>query len=167
MRELEGLSPPRGFAAAWPGLTHDFGRVLVLAKALIGGVPKQAVARPAPQLDLGHELRLDPAHAPDRISGQLVREWRRRPFEPLQLITQTARHRVLEAGPDPADVHELALVVHRHDERADHLAGRRRGHVAGDHEFLALGALRLEPILHAAGSIRLVLALRDDTFKPK
>src|SRR4051794_18396170 len=159
MCELEGLSPPRGFAAAWPGLTHDFHRVLVLAKALIGGVPKQSVARPAPQLDLRHELRLDPAHAPDRVGGQLVRERRRRPFEPLQLITQTARYRVLEAGPDPADVHEASLVVHRHDERADHLAGRRRGHVAGDDEFLTLGAFRLEPVLHTAGSVRLVLAL--------
>ena len=165
MRELEALSPPRGFAAARAGLAHDFGRLLVLANALIGGVPKQAVARPAPQLDLRHELRLDPAHAPDRVGGQLVRERRGRPFQPLQLITQTARHRVLEAGPDPADVHEPALVVHRHDERADHLAGRCRGHVTRDDEFLALGALRLEPVLHTAGSVRLVLALRDDAFK--
>src|SRR5215208_2441753 len=97
-RELEGLSPLPGFAAAGPGLAHDFARVLVLAKALVGGVPKQAVARPAPQLDLGHELRLDPTHAPDRISGKLIRERRGRPFEPLQLIAQTARHRVLEAS---------------------------------------------------------------------
>src|SRR3954451_11491655 len=125
MRELEGLSPLPGFATAWPGLAHDFGRLLVLAKALVRGVPKQAVARPAPQLDLRHKLRLDPAHAPDRVGGQLVRERRGRPFEPLQLIAQAARHRVLEAGPDPTDVYELALVVHRHDERADHLAGRR------------------------------------------
>src|SRR4051812_24173317 len=166
MRELEGLAP-LPFTATWPGLTHDFAWVLVLSKALVGGVPKQSVARPAPQLDLRHELRLDPAHAPDRVSGQLVRERRGRPFEPLQLIAQTARHRVLEAGPDPADVHEPALVVHRHDERADHLAGRRRGHVASDDEFLTPGALGLEPVLHTAGSVRLVLALRDDAFKPE
>src|SRR3954468_3558913 len=100
MRELEGLSPPRGFATAWPALTHDFGRALVLAKALVGGVPKQAVARPAPQLHLRHKLRLHPTHAPDTAGGQLVRERRGRPFESLQLIAQTARHRVLEAGPD-------------------------------------------------------------------
>src|SRR5215207_3366508 len=95
MRELEGWSPLRGFAAARAGLAHDFARVLVLSNALVGGVPKQAVARPAPQLDLRHELRLDPTHALDRISWKLVRERRGRSFEPLQLITQTARHRVL------------------------------------------------------------------------
>src|SRR5215216_5520852 len=41
------------------------------------------------------------------------------------------------------------------------------GTLAGDDEFLALGALRLEPVLHTAGSVRLVLALRDDAFKPE
>ena len=60
---------------------------------------------------------------------------------------------------------KLLAVVNAHHQRADRLARRRGRHVAGDDEFLPVRAFRLDPALAAAGSIRRVAQLGDDTFQ--
>src|SRR3546814_1807332 len=50
-------------------------------------------------------------------------------------------------------MHQAAILVIAHDQRAHRLARDRGGDVAGDHELLAFGAFRLQPVLAAAGAI--------------
>ena len=71
---------------------------------------QDAVGGPGAELDLGDELGLDPDDAARRIGGELLRKGRGLAAERLQPRHQIARHLVVEAGADPAGVHELAVL---------------------------------------------------------
>src|SRR5690606_31640793 len=60
---------------------------------------------------------------------------------------------------------KLVALEYAEDERADGVLGGCRGHKAGDHELLPLGALRLDPVLAATRHIFAAGALGDHTFK--
>jgi hypothetical protein len=60
---------------------------------------------------------------------------------------------------------EFPVVEIAEHQRADRRAGDGRRHISGNHELLALGALRFDPALASAGAIRRVANLGDYAFK--
>src|SRR5262249_57975432 len=85
-----------------------------------------------------------------------------------QPLAEPLERRAVEAGADPARVHEATrLVVHPQQERAELFARSLGLREAGDDELLPREALHLEPVPAAARSVGRVLALGDDAFKPR
>ena len=110
---------------------------------------QRAAVGDAGGLGLDDELRLDPDH----ILAPLVRRQRDRPpldAQRLQTLEQIARHFLRVAGADAPGIAELAVLVHRHRQRADRLQQRRRRRVAGNDEFLAAMAFALDEVVGPA-----------------
>src|SRR6478735_8719742 len=128
-------------------------------------MPEETVARPTAELHLCDKLRLDPADPASGNPWQLQREGRCRPSERFQLAPQTLSRPGGKAAPDPSHMDEISAFINAHDERADGLSGGRRGHVSRNDEFLAVRALRLEPVRSAAADVGPVLALRHDALE--
>src|SRR5690606_8385582 len=127
-------------------LAHHLFRSLVLAQAAEGSMADDAVGRPGPELDLGDQLRPDEDHLACLVGRELPGKWALRLLQLLQLPEQALGHLLAEAGSDAPRRNQLAALVVAEQQRADLLAGDRRGGEAGDHELLPLGALGLDPI---------------------
>ncbi len=126
-------------------LAHDVARLPVVAKPEEHRLAHPALVRPLRELDLGHEVRLDPLHDPLQLGGD-PDERRRLPPPHVQPVLQVGEQAVVEAGADLARVHELPVFVKAHEEGTYRppVVGRRRE--AADHQLLAQPALRLPPV---------------------
>ena len=125
--------------------------------------------RPLDELDLGHELRLDPVDVPRAHPRHLRRlgERGRIALERAQEPEQALDLLLAEPGADVADPAELVPVPDREDERAEGAgATALAARVAGDDELLAPGRLHLEPRPAALpGLVAGVGPLRDDPLE--
>ena len=88
-------------------LAHDVARVPVVAKPEEHRLAHPALVRPLRELDLGHEVRLDPVGAALHLGGD-GGERARVPPTGLQAALQVGEQALAEAGADLARVHELA-----------------------------------------------------------
>src|SRR5579862_2388672 len=115
-------------------------------------------------LRLDDDLRLHPDHV---LAAFVLRQRERRlidlqGFEPLP---QLARGLVRVTGADATGITQLALIVHRHRERAHRMRIGGRRAIAGDDELLGVMTLALDEILRPARAIRRIFALRYDAFE--
>ena len=163
-----GLCGLDRFAGRSPLLLNDFARGLVLPQALEGSVADDLVGRPAAEFHLADELAARPRRRP--AAGRRVElccEGRLFCGQGLKLLGEIAREFGREPGSGPAGIDQPISLEVAEDQRSDRLLDRRRGHEAGDDEFLALGAFGLDPVAVAAGSVGEVATLRDDAFEPE
>src|SRR4051794_23214615 len=128
-------------------------RRLVVTEPLEGRRAQVAVVRPLRELDLGHELRLDPddvallhlRHLRDDREGRLV------PPERLELLEQLADRALVEAGADVSDPLPLLAAMDAEHERTEAAAAPALAlRVAADHELLPPVRLDLQPVATAA-----------------
>src|SRR5581483_8359128 len=127
-----------GFLRLGRRLGDDLVGRLVRAQALEGRLPHVAVAGPAGELDLGHQLGLGPVQvALVARAGRLV-ERALLAFDVPELRQQLLHHAFAETGTDPADIDELVAAMHADQQRAQLLALLRP---APDHHFVAGPAL--------------------------
>ena len=140
----------------------DLRRRLVFAQPFEGGLTNEAIGRPAGELDLGHQLRLEPDDA-----GLLLRradpgEGRLRRLDRLQLRQQVLDLGGAVARSDAADIDEVVAAIDADQKRPEFAVGRGIG--ADDH-LMPGAALGFRPGLRAAGDVGRVGALRDDAFE--
>src|SRR5271170_6529250 len=108
--------------------------------------------RDAAELDLDHQLRLDP----DGVLAPFVRRQRDRRRASLQFVQPLAKIAggfVRVASADAAGVAKLAVLMNDDGERADgaRIVARRR--IAGNDEFLRIVTFDLDEILGPPGAI--------------
>ena len=124
---------------------------LVLAHALERGLAHQAVGGPAAEIRLDHQLRLHPAGIAAPLRRRNPVERRLGDLQRMQPLPQILRDRPRVAGADAPRIDEPAVVVIADHQRADGARQHGRRHVAADHEFLRVGAFRLDEGLGPAG----------------
>src|SRR5690606_33557944 len=147
------------------GLVADVLHRLVLAQALEAGLPQQALLAETAELEFRHQFRLHPGHVarPERY----VRRQKHRGLAPrqrLQALEHRAQGGVVEAGADPADVLQRAVLAGRHQQRTERGARALRRGEAHDHELVRLRVLGLDPAPGAAGDVAGPDALADDAL---
>lgn len=116
----------------------DLRSTLVLAQAAKGGVAQILVSRPAAELDLGNQLRLDVSDLARRVGAEPFRERAGRRADALEPMVQILGHRGGKSGPDAAGMDQLAVLIVAEHQGTDGLARGGGRHIAGDHKFLAL-----------------------------
>src|SRR3954469_326183 len=92
------------------GLPYPFTRILVFPQALEGSLPDHAVMGPTAELDLDHQLRLDPLYAPARHRRDLVCNGRRGNLDRRERLVERGCRLCGEAGTDAPDMKELGAV---------------------------------------------------------
>ena len=131
-------------------------------KPLKARLANEAVGRPAGELDLGDQFRLEPddpgllLRRADPGEGRLCRLHR------LQL-----RQQVLDLGSpvtraDATDIDEVVAAIDADQQGAEFAVGRRIG---ADDDLMAGAAFRFRPGLGAAGDVGRIGALRDNAFE--
>ena len=128
---------------------------------------QEAVGRPAGEADFADEPRLDPVGLAE-VGSLHARKRLRFPLERFQAGVEIAQGAIVKAGADLAGVAQrLDRVVHAEQQSAE--ADARSGRIgeAGDDEFLALGALDLEPRACAPRAVRIVAAFCNDSFQSR
>ena len=100
---------------------------LVLAQALEGGLAHHAVAGPAGELDLGHQLRLQPSARRGLLARRAVAGEGRSSSAASSFSRGSSRVDLVgaEAGADAADIDEMLAAVDADQQRAE-LPVRRR-----------------------------------------
>jgi hypothetical protein len=151
-----------GFLRAGRPLGDDFPRGLVGAQALECSLTHVAGACPAGEFDFGDELRLHPLHVAALAWCIRAGERTRVAGERLEPLHQIARFRLAESGADAADRHEIPVVVHADQQRAQPRAFARP---AADHDFVPSAAFRLGPVADAPRTVGRIEALGDDAFE--
>jgi hypothetical protein len=127
-------------------------------------VPQGLRSRPGAEGDLGDELRLDPDDT--TLAAGFAGEGRGFRRDDVELLLQRSCRVAGEAGADAAGRLQLAILVIAQHQRAELIARSPRRDVAGDDEFLALRAFRLDPVAATAAAIGCVGALGDHTLQP-
>jgi hypothetical protein len=142
-------------------LEDDLGGSLIGSHTLERGVPQRSVRGYLGIGDFSHQLGPDPL----RLAGDVLRdsgEGRLADPHRFHLLQNLGAHRIAEAGAHAPAVNELALLVGAEDE-ARH-AAPVAGAPAADDEFLALGALDLQPAFRTVPDVATVRGLGDDAL---
>ncbi len=145
-------------------LAHDGLRRLVASQPFERTLAHVAVAGPATELDLGHQVGFDELRAATDVGGHVIGG--RRLDRPLfQFGLQRGQLAFAEAGADAAAVGQMIFVAGGDEQRGKGPSLHRRGLPADDDELLAHAALDLQPALVSPGTIGRVGALRHDPFQ--
>ena len=136
---------------------------LVGAQALEGSLAHHAVAGPAGEFDLRHQVRFQPVDVArmrfGRIPSGKRRGLRRHVFQPWQQFFHLGGG---ITGADAADIDEMPVTIHARQQRAKFPGG---GRPAADHHFMPGPAFGLGPVFAAPATIGRAAALGDDAFQ--
>src|SRR5258708_9352464 len=143
----------------------DFLHRLVFPQTLERGLPDQSVVGPVAVFDRADEVGLGPHEALLGAGRQGVAQNRFRRLDLVEFGIERSREVSRPAGADAARVNPLAIGIIAERQCAHRAAGRRRGDVTQDHEFLTLLAFCLEPVFAASGPVWQVSSLGDDAFE--
>ncbi|CAH0215285.1 hypothetical protein SRABI35_02075 [Stenotrophomonas lactitubi] len=142
--------------------------LLVTAQSLETGLAQQSFLAPAAERDFGHRHRLHPAHA-GRTERHVRRQLQHRGLhrQRRQRGRQRAQALVVEAGTDPADVAQAALVRRGQQQRTKSHPRALWCGVADDQEFIGVLMLHLHPAARAGVHVGRVHLLADDAFEAR
>ena len=147
-------------------LAHDFGCLLVFAQSLVRSLPHAVAMRPAPEVNLDDRFRFDPHRAAAAALFLRHRRKRRRLHgHRIELAVEIACGFMREAGAGTPGIAQRALVIDAEHQCADAVGVGGGRDKAGDHEFLPVRALGLDPIVAAARVIGAHRLFRDDAFE--
>jgi hypothetical protein len=127
--------------------------------------PQPPILRPAVELHLRHDLRLDPRRR--RVEFWHFLERARLALELPERVLHPIHAALVEPGADVRRELELVVIPGAHEDRAQGPARALALRVAADHEIAGRRRLHLEPRVGAlAGEVAAVLALADDALEP-
>ena len=124
----------------------------------------RAAAGPLRKAHFRHQLGLDPVRPP--YAAGLARKRTGLDRQRVELAAQVEQDVLVEAAAHIARIAQLAVpIIRAQQQRADAAARALRVGIAADHEFLAVTALELDPLLAAARRVGRAAPLADHAFQ--